>query len=947
MSEKRCQLGIATVFLVVIGALVISSGCRSHLGGPSLLDRAETARAAAANPANYGRLVRVTGVVTYLDPDWHLLFMQDESGGFFVNLPGDVPDLAVGRLVELSGKLAPSSRGVDNPRFRVLGQGPMPAPQRLPDETDPTTARLSQWVQCRGTIRRASIEDGRLTLTIADSGGRRTRVRVLDAAKARPITLVGVPVVVAGVSGASVDARGNPTGIQIFASSIAQVKPIDARGFTDPFTTKPQPFSMANDRNDAGSLVHLAGTALELRPGRFLVIGDGSTRVTAQLSDSYQPGPGDAVELLGFVSSSPVNLEDAIVRVVAPRTPLKESQINGALKTVRELKSLSIESAAKSLPVVISGIVTFFDPSSSLLFVQDATGGVYVDVHNGIPDVVVGDHVRVRGFSGPGDYAPIIASPAIVRIGHGSMPNPLPLSWQTLASGKDDAGWVEIAGLVHSVSQLRTQRWFKLVVAGNSYTVQLPHSELADASPESLLDTQVRIRGVCGAVFNENRQLVGLRFFVPSMKYIQVVESAPPESAMETRPIVSLLRFDPLNISSHRTKVRGTVTFVDGERGFYLQDSTAGIYVVPNEKQQIHAGQSVEVAGFAVAGPDGPHLEDAGVHVTEPPSRVSPTFLTADDLANGSYQSRLVSVRGRLLEQVSSTEEDTLFLRVRSVVLRASLQDPHLSEEFRRSSVLEVTGILHTDEGGNQDSYRIFVPSASNVRLIEAASWWTPDHIIRTLILALILLLAVLLWMAFRAYRLRSYQAEHDLLTGLPNRRSVLEYLDRQLARAMRERKGLGVILADVDHFKKVNDSYGHQAGDAVLRRLAEILRVELRPYDAVGRFGGEEFLIVIPGCDSETAREIANRIRLHILAEPFASVLCQEHFHVTCSFGIAISDGATLSVESLLASADRALYAAKGSGRNKAVRVEDLFRTASVSATTTRSIGASAGASE
>ena len=927
MNSERRQWCPRFVFAVLMCALVFSTSCKSKLDETTVLDQAEAARLAARNPINYGQSVRITGVVTYFDPDWHLLFLQDESGGFFVNLQDLAVQFTPGQLVEVTGRLAASNLGIDNPRFRILGQAKMPVAQPLPDETDPNAARLSQWVACQGTIRRASIEDGRLTLIVLDSRGRRIQVRVLGEQQARTIAFFGVGVQVEGVSAASVDARGTPNGVQVFVSSLQQLKPTGATGFADPFTTKPQPLSLANDRKRAGTLVHLAGTTLEGRPGR-LVIGDGNLRITAQLADSYQPGPGpgDSVELFGFVSSSSeFDLEDTIVRVVAPRTPLQESQINGALQTVRSLKSLSVETAAKRLPVDVTGTVTFFDPPWSLLFVQDNTGGVYVDIHNGIPDIEVGDRVRVQGFSGPGDYAPIITSPTVRRIGHAAMPTPLSLSWQTLVTGRDDAGWVEVVGVVHSVSELRSQHSFQLVVAGNSYTVQLAHSDIFNTAPEALLDAQVRVRGVCGAVFNEKRQLVGLKFFVPGMRDVEVLEAAPPESAFEARPIVSLLRFDPLNLSIHRTKVRGSVTFVDGNRGFYLQDSSAGIYVLTNGAGQVLAGQSVEVTGFAVAGANGLSLEDAVITPASQVAPVSPLRLTADDLANGDYGAQLVTVQGRLLEQVRGPEGDTLFLRSGNLLLRATLRTSQNSEEIRRSSLLEITGILHADGHSSQPSIRILVPSLGNIRILEAASWWTPEHVIRTLIVALIVFLAVMLWLSFAAYRVRSYQAEHDLLTGLPNRRSVLDHLDRQLARATREKTSLAVILADVDHFKLVNDTYGHQAGDTVLKNMAQILRIELRPYDAVGRYGGEEFLLVIPTCDSQTAREIANRIRVRILEEPFTSQSLAQSFHITCSFGIAIAESNDATVDSLLASADRALYAAKGSGRNNVVLAEDL----------------------
>ena len=138
-----------------------------------------------------------------------------------------------------------------------------------------------------------------------------------------------------------------------------------------------------------------------------------------------------------------------------------------------------------------------------------------------------------------------------------------------------------------------------------------------------------------------------------------------------------------------------------------------------------------------------------------------------------------------------------------------------------------------------------------------------------------------------------------------------------------RERSSLAVILADVDHFKKVNDTYGHQVGDAVLKKVAEIMRATLRPYDIVGRFGGEEFVIVIPNCDAAAANEIAERIRVRVMEERFTAMLHTQSFHVTCSFGVAIANAAPWNVDSTLAAADRALYTAKNSGRNRVLDAE------------------------
>ncbi len=113
------------------------------------------------------------------------------------------------------------------------------------------------------------------------------------------------------------------------------------------------------------------------------------------------------------------------------------------------------------------------------------------------------------------------------------------------------------------------------------------------------------------------------------------------------------------------------------------------------------------------------------------------------------------------------------------------------------------------------------------------------------------------------ALRASEFQASHDALTGLWNRRAILEKIQQELDRSGRDGTNLGLVICDVDHFKQVNDNYGHLAGDAVLRELAKRIDSSLRSYDSVGRYGGEEFIILIPGSDGAGAAELAERLRL------------------------------------------------------------------------------------
>jgi two-component system, cell cycle response regulator len=160
-------------------------------------------------------------------------------------------------------------------------------------------------------------------------------------------------------------------------------------------------------------------------------------------------------------------------------------------------------------------------------------------------------------------------------------------------------------------------------------------------------------------------------------------------------------------------------------------------------------------------------------------------------------------------------------------------------------------------------------------------------------------------------------QATHDGLTGLWNRATILEMFQKELARAERSGESVTVAMVDLDRFKQVNDTYGHLAGDIVLRETAGRLKTVMRNYDAVGRYGGEEFLLILPGCDFNGAQSHAERIRQAIGGEPFLAP--ETPLHMTCSLGFAWTNApAAADASALIRRADMALYAAKNSGRNR-----------------------------
>jgi diguanylate cyclase (GGDEF)-like protein len=201
-----------------------------------------------------------------------------------------------------------------------------------------------------------------------------------------------------------------------------------------------------------------------------------------------------------------------------------------------------------------------------------------------------------------------------------------------------------------------------------------------------------------------------------------------------------------------------------------------------------------------------------------------------------------------------------------------------------------------------------------------------PAHVVVTGICCAVLFLLVLARMAGLVAAQRQV-AITDSLTGLYTRGFFQETLRVEAARAARGQTSLGILLMDADHFKRVNDNYGHPAGDSVLTELARRVRGACRPGDVVARYGGEEFAVLLAGAGPVLALEIAERVRRTVADSPLA---LGEGFHldVTVSVGVAVLPGANLppvvdpgpvsAGDAVVGAADRALYAAKHAGRNR-----------------------------
>ncbi|PYX92787.1 MAG: diguanylate cyclase response regulator [Acidobacteria bacterium] len=168
-----------------------------------------------------------------------------------------------------------------------------------------------------------------------------------------------------------------------------------------------------------------------------------------------------------------------------------------------------------------------------------------------------------------------------------------------------------------------------------------------------------------------------------------------------------------------------------------------------------------------------------------------------------------------------------------------------------------------------------------------------------------------------RAKEAVEFQATHDPLTGLWNRGAILDFLRRELDRAQRSSKPFGLLMIDLDHFKRINDTYGHLVGDTVLKEVAQRLAGSVRSYDWVGRYGGEEFLVIVSDCPREAVAKYAERLRAAVGATPVSTEIGEIQIATTIGATSAQPPGYP-DQDSLLRFADAALYRAKEQGRNR-----------------------------
>jgi diguanylate cyclase (GGDEF)-like protein len=487
--------------------------------------------------------------------------------------------------------------------------------------------------------------------------------------------------------------------------------------------------------------------------------------------------------------------------------------------------------------------------------------------------------------------------------------------------------------------------------------------------PLALIDAKVRLSGVVGSRFNQRKLLLGVDLYMPDLSYARVLE--PASANPLALPVIGVGDIARVweHESGHRVHVRGVVTSTWGDKYFSVMDSEHGTFVASENPVSVKLGDVLDVAGFPSVGDYTAYLEGAVVRRIGSAPTPPPVHLTVSEAFAGVHDAEPVEIDGQLVDRSRSDNGMILISLTDAGKSFLAVLPPNTPAEalntLQRGSRVRIKGVcvIHADHGHNPQDLNILPQSTANIATLASPSWWTLQHTLILTALLFAMVLAVIAWNAVLRRRVRfqtrlilsqleesgklrmeaeaahrekcealsvlqslqrdllaaqeklRHQATHDSLTGLWNRGALLDFLHHEIERTVRTHLPVGILLLDVDHFKIVNDTYGHLVGDAVLKEIADRLTQATRPYDVAGRYGGEEFLVLLPECGREETEHGAERILSAIGSVPFR--VGETEFSVTVSIGATTVFDSPDSYTTLLNQADLALYKAKSSGRN------------------------------
>ena len=750
----------------LLAALLLLAAAACGRSGDGGSDTTVIRTAAAVNELRPDWLARrpsvqLTGLVTFYDSQESLFFLQDATGAVAVVREGPDLEMAFGQHVQLTGTAADGPAGTVVVRPSVVALDPVAPPAASPAALAGSECGAFErmYIDLQGVARSSVAQGNRILMEVATPGGQ-VDVLARDAGPRHADLFLDSLVRIRGVCSTTRE-EGRPAGVRLLteAGHVEIVRRGPDQPFSQPAIAVEQ---ILNEELPPPHRVRVRGRIIEPPSADEVVVHDGTAAIRVRTPRTPWVRHHADVDAVGFVDADAGVriLSHATVQLVEGTNPGQKEpteSLPSRLETVDAIRRLTPEQAARAIPVRLSAQVTYWDPTWSLLFVQDATAGIFVAGYAGAPRLAPGDAVQLTGVTNPGDFAPVVTLKQlrVVRSG-AALPAPKRASSDELLTGQYDGQRVEVGGVIRALNRGNAGHlFFDIVVGGTRMTGEVPGFGTRPL-PDALVGSRVRIRSVAGSLFNKQRQLTGVKLFVSAIDDVQVEEMPPADRfAMPVRPIDQLLRF-----STHQLGLavltRGVVTRA-GIESLYISDRTGGMEVRGRDLEA-EVGDEVEALGFPVHGSFAPVLEDAVLRKTgrhETPVAVS---ITPEEAMTGDYESRLVMLEGRLMDTGAGK---VLVVQAGDRMFTAQFDEtPDGWEAPRAGSLVRVTGVC-TVEASMRDAMRavrafgVRLRAPGDVHVVRAASWWTFGHTLGAGGGLVGLILAALIWVSILRKRVR------------------------------------------------------------------------------------------------------------------------------------------------------------------------------------------------
>jgi signal transduction histidine kinase/CheY-like chemotaxis protein len=723
-STHRC-LALGFTALLAIG----SGGCdRLEPGtGSGPLTTVEQIRRLPAQPER-PYAVRLRGTITYVNTTLQQAYIQDSTGGVRVDDVGLDLGAGFGEGVELTGTVEAGGTTpvIKADRVRVIAGAAAAEAVKVSAPDLRSSDLLSRLVDIEGVVRASRLNDtGRLAMTVRVDD-RDVQVRIRDLGGIRSGAFIDSVVRVRGVVSGSVDARGAVASVKLLVPSVREVTVITpARPATEiPVQSVRSMLDLPRGRLPLHR-VRLHGTVTQ--DSRGLAIQDATGSLRLRPSASLPAVPGSQLDVVGFITRD--HDVPAIEQGVVAERARETAEDLPVLTTVHAVHRLPQHEAKRGYPVRLRAVVTYFNVNGQQLVIQDETAGIYVYVGDSrIPVLRVGQLIDLEGFSGPGDFAPIVTGPRVRVIGQQPLPEPMQVDIEQLLTGVADSTWVELRGIVHSITTADGRPW--LGITSGSHQFQVDVAGIKEL-PASLLYSRIRVRGVCAPRFNFKRQILGIQVRVPARQFIEV-EAAPP--TLNVLAIEQLLQYAPDTRGDDPSRVRGTVLLTHPTGPTYISDATGGVVIQNHREARLAIGDLIEATGFSEPGPFNPVLRDAVLRVVGTTEILEPPLLTVQDILEEGWDSKLLRLDARVVDWLPGQADKRLVLEAGSILFSARLMDGELPP-IEKGSIVRLTAISSLDAPafgqGVPRGFSLLLRSPDDISLLVNAPWWTAERTFR------------------------------------------------------------------------------------------------------------------------------------------------------------------------------------------------------------------------